>query len=223
MTLFSYCIPGDNGAAPNPFWGTCTLAICKPVIRRNAQVGDWIAATGSINNGFGGKLIYAMRVDNVLSFSEYDAYCLEKLINKVPDLRSNDPRRKVGDCIYDFASGEAVQRPSVHKLVNESSDLGGKNVLISNHFYYFGLRPIDLPTHLLPIIRQGQGHKSLFNEPYKLQFVEWITGEGFESKRNIVNAMPFGIDNITEQGDYKCSTCHHEEDDIDEKIGQCDC
>lgn len=38
-TLFSYCIPYDDGAAPNPFWGLCTLAICKPRIRRAAKEG----------------------------------------------------------------------------------------------------------------------------------------------------------------------------------------
>ena len=41
--LYSYCLPYDDGAAPNPFWGTCTLVICKPAIRRTARVGDWIA------------------------------------------------------------------------------------------------------------------------------------------------------------------------------------
>jgi hypothetical protein len=38
--LYSYCIPVDDGAAPNPFWDICTLVICKPVIRRTAQIGD---------------------------------------------------------------------------------------------------------------------------------------------------------------------------------------
>ena len=41
--LFSYTIPIDDGAAPNPFHGMCTLAICKPGIRRVAKKGDWIA------------------------------------------------------------------------------------------------------------------------------------------------------------------------------------
>ncbi|WP_395051688.1 hypothetical protein [Flavobacterium sp.] len=35
--LFLYCIPFDDGAAPSPFWGVCTLNICKPVIRKNAK------------------------------------------------------------------------------------------------------------------------------------------------------------------------------------------
>jgi len=47
--LYSYTIPIDDGAAPNPFWGTCTLAICKPAIRRTAKVGNWVVGLGSKN------------------------------------------------------------------------------------------------------------------------------------------------------------------------------
>jgi hypothetical protein len=60
--LYSYCILQDNGSAPNPFWGTCTLAICKPKIRKSAEVGDWLAGTGSSKNGFQNQLVYAMKV-----------------------------------------------------------------------------------------------------------------------------------------------------------------
>ena len=64
MRLFSYCISVDDGATPNPYWGICTLTICKLVIRRVAEVGDWIAGVGSKDvNGiqYLGKLLYAMR------------------------------------------------------------------------------------------------------------------------------------------------------------------
>ena len=45
--IYSYVLRIDDGAAPNPFWGLCTLTICKPAIRRNAQIADWIIGTGS--------------------------------------------------------------------------------------------------------------------------------------------------------------------------------
>lgn len=47
--LFTYTIPVDDGAAPNPFHGMCSLAICKPGIRRVAQPNDWVAGLGSKN------------------------------------------------------------------------------------------------------------------------------------------------------------------------------
>jgi len=73
--LFTYTIPYDDGAAPNPFHGMCTLAICKPSIRRVAKVGDWVAGLGSKNAPSGdlsGRLVYAMKVEEVIPLSEYD-------------------------------------------------------------------------------------------------------------------------------------------------------
>jgi hypothetical protein len=37
----------DYGFAPNPFFGVCTLATCKPKIRKAAAIGDWVVGTGS--------------------------------------------------------------------------------------------------------------------------------------------------------------------------------
>jgi len=59
--LYTYCIPFDDDAAPNPYWGLCTLVICKPVIRRTANIGDWIVGTGSANapiSGIKGHVVY---------------------------------------------------------------------------------------------------------------------------------------------------------------------
>jgi hypothetical protein len=71
--LFSYVLRKDDGAAPNPFWGVCTLAICKPVIRRTAEVDDWVVGTGSKRAPDGrdlsGTVVYAMRITKKLSRS----------------------------------------------------------------------------------------------------------------------------------------------------------
>jgi hypothetical protein len=42
MKLYSYVVTHDTGFSPNPFWGCCTLADCKPAIRRTAKIGDWV-------------------------------------------------------------------------------------------------------------------------------------------------------------------------------------
>ena len=39
MTLYSYIVAYDGGSAPNPFHEFCTLAICKPGMRRTAEKG----------------------------------------------------------------------------------------------------------------------------------------------------------------------------------------
>jgi len=75
--LYTYCIPYDDGAAPNPFWGVCTLAICKPAIRRAAEKGDWVVGTGSRNSPMGdisNQVVYAMEVIEILTMAEYDTW-----------------------------------------------------------------------------------------------------------------------------------------------------
>jgi hypothetical protein len=62
-------------------------------------------------------------------------------------------------------------------------DLGGRNVLLSNDFYYFGDRPVAMPEHLLPIIRRGQGYRSRLNAALVQPFEQWIRGLGYERNR----------------------------------------
>jgi hypothetical protein len=181
MKLYSYCLRYDDGGAPNPYWGVCTLAICKPAIRRAAKVGDWIAGTGSKNSAVGDiskSLVYAMRVTQVLSMPEYDSFCRVSLPGKIPDWTSSEFSRKMGDCIYDFSyPGKPKIRPSIHAEGNRERDLSGLCVLLSKHFYYLGDEPLQLPKSLLPIIQPTRGHKSHANAPYVHQFVDWIESQ----------------------------------------------
>ncbi len=87
MRLFSYRIRYDAGSAPNPFWNSCTLAICKPCIRKAAEVGDWVVGTGSTLARMGdisGKVVYTMRVSQKMTMQEYDEYTRSKLHQKIP-------------------------------------------------------------------------------------------------------------------------------------------
>lgn len=178
--LFTYCIRYDDGAAPNPYWGVCTLAICKPVIRRTATEGDWIVGTGSkrtqTGSDFSGCVVYAMEVTNVVSMPQYDACTKERLPQKIPDVSSKDLRRRVGDSIYDFSRTPPKQRKGVHEEGNRDTDLGGRNVLLSRNFLYFGNRPHRLPAHLQAIVHQTQGHKVSANDRYVDEFLRWLNG-----------------------------------------------
>lgn len=179
--LFTYTIPVDDGAAPNPFHNMCTLAICKPAIRRVAKEGDWVVGLGSKNAPSGrdlsGKVVYAMLVDEVVPMEKYDQMAAEKWPHRVPNFNSGDPKDRLGDCIYDYSAGEPPsQRFGVHGPENVGKDLRGKNVLIADEFYYFGSNPVRLPSDpdLQSIVHQGQGHKSNANDPYLDKFVAWI-------------------------------------------------
>ena len=177
-SLFSYTIPIDDGAAPNPFHGICTLAICKPMIRRIAKRGDWVVGLGSKSVRSGNlskRLVYAMRISEVLSLQEYDALAPRRWPHRIPKVRSRDLSERLGDCIYDFSGPRPRQRPGVHGPRNIDTDLSGLNALISNHFYYFGSRAIPLPRELYGICHQTQGHKSDANKPFLDLFKEWLT------------------------------------------------
>jgi Nucleotide modification associated domain 2 len=177
--LFTYTIPIDDGAAPNPFRGMCSLAICKPGIRRIARKGDWVAGLGSRNAPSGdlsGRLVYAMRVEEVMSLEEYDARAPTDWPHRIPKAGSADLSERLGDCIYHFSGAAPVQRPGVHGPGNIDTDLGGKNVLVSRDFCYFGSKAILLPDNLLAISHQTQGHKSEANALYLEPFVIWLRG-----------------------------------------------
>lgn len=170
-TLFSYKVATDAGSAPNPYWGTCTLAICKPRIRSAARVGDWIVGLGV--RAREGRVIYAMRVTDKMPMEQYDAWTRKHLPQKIPDLRSRDRRRWFGDSIYDFERGGALRR-GVHDEGDRAKDMSGRYVLLSDHFYYFGSEAIPLPEELAGIRIRAQGHRSVANAPYVENFVEWI-------------------------------------------------
>ena len=97
MRLYSYVVARDYGFAPNPFYGTCTLATCKPLIRRMASPGDWVIGTGAAGNLLTGHLVYAMQVTEVLTFDEY--FDDVRFQTKKPNL-GGSLKQAFGDNIY---------------------------------------------------------------------------------------------------------------------------
>lgn len=193
--LYSYILKNDNGSAPNPFWGTCTLTICKPKIRRTAKVGDWVIGTGSKNSklkdgntyDLSGSLVYAMKVSDKKTIKEYDKYCQSHLPDKLPKWFSKDWRKRLGDCMYDYTKGEEPAiRMAVHKEPNRRKDLSGLNALLSNHFYYFGEVPRPIPPALKRIVIKGQGHLVFDDQKLIATFEKWIG----KYKKNKIYADP---------------------------------
>lgn len=186
--LYSYRVRCDSGAAPNPYWGICTLVICKPKLRLTAQVGDWVAGVGSRRAEVGdgttrdmcGRLVYAMRVTRKMTMREYDAFTTEELPGKVPVWMDPDRRRRVGDAIYHCFGRKIVQRSGVHNARERKRDLSGRFALLSTHFFYFGENAIELPAHLGPIADVQRGHRVRRNDPYLEPFVGWLQGLGHQ-------------------------------------------
>jgi hypothetical protein len=178
MKLHSYIVVHDTGFSPNPFWGYCTLACCKPVIRRTANVGDWVAGLSS--KAEGNRLIYAMQIEEILTHEAY--YRDSRFTAKIPAHSTGRIVHKCGDNIYKpLPDGGFQQLRSMHSNGEDEDpqakdyDLGGKNVLISRTFYYFGSHSPRLPGALLAL-QGGRGHKNRFSDPVISEFMQFLAG-----------------------------------------------
>jgi len=219
--IYSYVLRFDDGAAPNPFWGTCTLTICKPVIRRNANIGDWVIGTGSKNakcndgniHNLSNNIVYAMKISDVKTLEQYDTFCKANLPNKIPNWRTKDWRFRMGDCIYDYSNGATPSiRQSVHNEGNRKRDLSGFNSLLSTHFYYFGEKARPLPTDLMRLIKRNQGHRKIKNQELIKNFENWI--EQFNMNEIYADSQMRSVFDrkITDEIISKCAKQHLDED-----------
>lgn len=180
MKLFSYVITHDTGFSPNPFWGCCTLADCKPLIRLTANVGDWVV--GLSPKAMGNRVVYAMEVDEVLDYASY--FRDRRFKRKIPNYSDGRVVCKAGDNIYrPLANGEFRQLRSTHSngdeenLKKKASDLSGLNVLVSRRFYYFGSMGPQLPAYL-EVLKVGRGHKCRFAQQTLSDFRAFILSYG---------------------------------------------
>ncbi len=147
--IYRYVVRYDAGAAPNPFGGWCSLAICKPTVRRSAQAGDWIIGLRSQQTN---RVIYVMQVEERLTFSQY--WYDSRFKAKRPENCASS------DNIYRPDSNEVlVQVPnSVHNSNDIERDLSGQRVLVGRRYWYFGNQSPDLPPYLVHLIHRTQGH-----------------------------------------------------------------
>jgi hypothetical protein len=181
MNLYSYVVTHDTGFAPNPFFGYCTLACCKPKIRSKAEKGDWIV--GLTPKAAGNRIVYFMRVDEVVeSFAEY--WGDRRFRAKRPSYKK-EIRKRCGDNIYQpVGTGSYRQLRSTHSngevehKGNKTHDLSGKRVLVSETFAYFGSKALPLPPQFRCLV-VTRGHRSRFSEELKAEFIRFAGTMGF--------------------------------------------
>jgi len=198
--LYSYIVTHDSGFAPNPFLGICSLACCKPKIRE--MVGRlwpnskdiWIV--GVSRKSRGNKVIYIMRVDEVVNFTEY----YQMYPKKRPDFTNGDYVRTRGDNIYKPSDSGFEQLRSKHSnnpkcddwspdCSTQERDLRGKNVLLSKNFIYFGEKAIEIPPELRSIIA-SRGYKCRFERSILDSFERLVNNRREELKAGSVLGKP---------------------------------
>ena len=189
-SLFSYVVRYDSGFAPNPFHGYCTLATCKPRLRQYAQVNDWLVGTGSDARGIqrGGYLVYAMRVTEILSTSEY--WYDRRFEKKKPDLFHNWVSAS-GDNIYEpLPQGQWRQLSSYHSYEDGSRredhverDTSVERILVSDNFVFFGAEGPRLPPMFLyngdfEMICLYRNYRRIRTESVITAFENWVRSLG---------------------------------------------
>lgn len=183
MNYFSYKLEHDFGLAPNPFHGYCTLAVCKSSIRSNKklEIGDWIIGTGSKTLGNLHELIFAMRLEEKLTFNEY--WEDNRFAKKKPVINGSLVQM-YGDNFYhqDLITKEWIQENSAHSSEDGSPnkhhlnrDTGGIYVLISKNFHYFGGNSPLIPNDYLQVCSEGRNMKSVsIPKDVAKRFINWL-------------------------------------------------
>lgn len=188
MRLLTYVVARDFGFAPNPFHGYCTLATCKPIIRRVAKPGDWIVGTGSAARKRAGRFVFAMEVAEAMTFGEY--WNDPRYRKKKPDLRGSK-KQAFGDNIYHRVGLDWHQENSHHSLndgspnpANIINDTQTDRVLVASNYIYWGGGGPTIPPEFWDLICNRRGHRSNFDPALAARFIVWLrnqTERGFQA------------------------------------------
>lgn len=182
MRLYLYVIDHDMGFAPNPFFGACTLAACKPQIRESAVVGDIIAGFGSKRSGISGRISYWMRVEEILAF---DAYWADPRFRLKRPQMSGSLMQCYGDNIYHRnEAGAWIQEKSFHSDPPNAKNGGNlardtgrtEKVLIGREFTYWGGAGTAAPAKFGHMIPCGRPYRCRFADKDRDAFVAWLRG-----------------------------------------------
>ena len=182
--VYIYVVDRDFGFAPNPFHGVCTLATCKPGIRRTAKVGDWIIGMGGLRLNATGRCVFVMQVEECLTFDDY--WNDPRFRSKRP-IRNGSRKMMVGDNIYHRSSPGShwQQEDSHHSLpdgqpnpFNVAKDTQSNRILASRHFLYFGSSAPTVPPQILDAIsyKNGRSYRVFETQDCELLLC-WINDE----------------------------------------------
>lgn len=206
--LYSYVVATDSGFAPNPYFGVCTLACCKPALRRAIgrkllrrtgladvnqlrrsqpdqvrRQGIWIVglAGSRLTDRPYRSVVFVMQVTEVLDFESYfEDYPRKRPIRTTATSAADAAWH--GDAIYtgnDPATAHQVT-PCAHSRghaedpVAMRHDLGGRYVLVSDHFIYFGAAAqyLELESEL----HHGRGHRATHSAETLAEFESQLNG-----------------------------------------------
>jgi hypothetical protein len=197
MRLCSYVVKNDKGFAPNPFGGWCTLAACTPNHQGlRLKAGDWVVGHSSAAAKH--RLIYAMRVSEVLDFDDY--YRDPRFAAK--KAQAGGWKDRCGDNIY-FRDRTGQWRRGLAFYHTQPDDIHRDTryprVFISNHFFYFGADAPPFPDRYSALIQTRQGCTCRHKPTTAQAFVKWLENtyspgrHGEPRDRDTLGSVPVGL------------------------------
>src|SRR6266550_4187137 len=188
--IYFYKLTVDDGGAPCVQDGLLSLAICKPMIRAGAELGDLIFGFAANSLHDDNRLIYIACVTGKVSNGDYYA----------------DPSFAWrADCIYERCGDEFRWRAGAlyHGPRHRSHDLGQHptytraHVLLSDDFRYFGASGSADYKSRYPLIKHavehlGQGHRVYHDEPLRTQLQTFMQQVWIEVRRKVIGKQATG-------------------------------
>jgi Nucleotide modification associated domain 2 len=186
--IYFYKLTADSGGAPCVKGGLLSLAICKPMLRGTAEIGDLIFGFAANSLHRDNRLLFVARVTNTLRNGGY----------------YKDSRyAQRGDCIYRFRTGRFVRRKDAQhhpRPEDLTHDLGTPpnyakaNVVLSKDFRYFGRAGTSEYKYRFARVKDavealGRGHRVRHGQAlYKelLDMADWV----WQSARHKVMGLP---------------------------------
>ena len=141
MRIHTYVIAVDAGSAPNYDPPFVTLAVCKPRIRRKAEVGDCVLAFAGagVNPSDPHAVVWAGIVTEIIPMAEY--WNDRRFARKKPE------RTSLPDNFYRPTHNGLTQVPNpIHGEDSIPRDIRGINALVFNPAWRFGAYGPRLPA-----------------------------------------------------------------------------
>ncbi|MEG0938971.1 MAG: hypothetical protein RSE32_07785 [Comamonas sp.] len=201
-SVFMYAVSYDLGFAPNPFGGMCSLACCKPRIREQARIGDWVVGMTGTKLKPAMRCIFAMEITSEATFDDY--WSNPDYVSRRP-VRNGTPMKQVGDNIYHRTSTDSPwqQEDSVHSLIDGSqSELNTKHdtrinrVLLSTKYVYLGSSAEPLTQQVINELEYKKNPRDYFR--FKAEqvpnFIAWLKAKvAANSNRVIADPINFSL------------------------------
>jgi len=131
-----------------------------------------VIGTGSARNVGQSKLVFAMQVAEIMPFDAYDS---DPRFEAKKPTSGGSYQQRCGDNIYHKSpEGQWKQRPSYHRPRDMARDLSGLNVLIAEHFYYFGSNAPEIPPKYGDLVPRGRGHRCNLKADVVERFLDWL-------------------------------------------------